>query len=311
MKKKTRQFVADKTAVKSIALQDRDVDFLTLLLNERVLNLKHAHELMLDRHPDLSMQVLRRRAMLLFHHGYIRRPKVQIAFWEKGSNSRAYDISKKGVSILRARPETASLVRGVKAHWNKPPAHSYGHFAHNIGTTHIHYGMHRAARESGYEYDSIRDSEPLHITTYLRNPSQRFILKPDRRFYLQSRTSTGKKRRVNFLVEWDEGTMPLRRQKSSGTDIYKKLLGYWNWILNGGVRRDYGVPSIFILFPTIDLTRARKIQELAKSIDRIKRTGSRVFWSAHFTTKHDYDQLLEPIWYTAKDGEKTFSVFDV
>src|SRR5262249_7156440 len=78
-------------------LTERDRDILRHASRHRFLRSSHIVALI----PSSPQQTLR-RLQLLYHHGYLERPRAQIDyFYRYGSRALVYGLGKKGTSLLR------------------------------------------------------------------------------------------------------------------------------------------------------------------------------------------------------------------
>jgi hypothetical protein len=83
--------------VAPILLTDRDRDIIRHVHQHRFLR---SHQIVAL--VDGSKQQVVRRLQLLFHHGYLERPRAQIQYYERGgSKSIAYGLGNKGGALLR------------------------------------------------------------------------------------------------------------------------------------------------------------------------------------------------------------------
>ncbi len=83
--------------VTPIQLTERDCDILRLVHRHRFLHSQQIVALM-----GGSRQQVVRRLQVLFHHGYLERPRAQIQYYERGgSRTIAYGLGNKGGVLLR------------------------------------------------------------------------------------------------------------------------------------------------------------------------------------------------------------------
>lgn len=73
--------------------------------DRRILEHVHAHRFLRSDHltsllPGSRQQTLR-RLQLLYHHGYLERPRCQIDYYQSGSRRIAYGIGNKGAALLK------------------------------------------------------------------------------------------------------------------------------------------------------------------------------------------------------------------
>src|SRR5258708_2434392 len=83
--------------VAPIQLTERERDIIRLVHRHRFLRSRQIVSLM-----GGSEQQVVRRLQILFHHGYLERPRAQIQYYERGgSRAIAYGLGSKGGVLLR------------------------------------------------------------------------------------------------------------------------------------------------------------------------------------------------------------------
>src|ERR1051326_8258013 len=86
-------------SIRSIQITSRDIEILVYLARHRLLRSREITQLV-----NGSRQQILRRLQLLFHHGYVDRPRSQIEyFYKDGSRPFAYSLSPSGIAIVRER----------------------------------------------------------------------------------------------------------------------------------------------------------------------------------------------------------------
>src|SRR5687768_3607631 len=81
----------------AILLTERDRIIIRLIYQHRFLRSYHIVDLIGD-----SRQALLRRLQLLYHHGFLERPRAQIEYYRHGgSHHMVYGLGNKGASLLR------------------------------------------------------------------------------------------------------------------------------------------------------------------------------------------------------------------
>src|ERR1051326_7330468 len=81
--------------ISPIALTDRDRNIVRRVFEHRFL--RSTHILSLTRG---SRQQVLRRLQLLFHHGYLHRPRAQIDYYRAGSQPMVYGLGNEGMRLL-------------------------------------------------------------------------------------------------------------------------------------------------------------------------------------------------------------------
>src|SRR5262245_45430931 len=85
-------------AVSAIQLTRRDREIIRLVHQHRFLRSSHITALVGD-----SAQRVLRRLQLLFHHGYLERPRAQIDYFHRGGSRRIiYGLGSKGAALLNS-----------------------------------------------------------------------------------------------------------------------------------------------------------------------------------------------------------------
>src|SRR5438876_6407986 len=83
--------------VTPMKLTERDRDILRLVHRHRFLRSSHITSLI-----GGSSQQLLRRLQLLYHHGYLERPRCQIDYYQEGGSRRmVYGIGDKSAALLK------------------------------------------------------------------------------------------------------------------------------------------------------------------------------------------------------------------
>src|SRR5713226_8429378 len=85
------------TEIAAMQFEERDRDIIRLVHRHRFLRSHQIVALM-----GGSPQQLSRRLKLLYHHGYLERPRAQLQYYERGgSKSIAYGLGNKGGTLLK------------------------------------------------------------------------------------------------------------------------------------------------------------------------------------------------------------------
>src|SRR4051812_27888042 len=85
--------------VHSFTITSRDLEIIMLVARHRFLRSTHVVALL-----NASPQGVLRRLQLLFHHGYLERPRAQLEYFHQaGSKEIAYGIGSKGAKLLREK----------------------------------------------------------------------------------------------------------------------------------------------------------------------------------------------------------------
>jgi hypothetical protein len=260
-----------------------------------------------------SQQVLR-RLQLLFHHGYLDRPKAQIAqlaqVFEFGNRPFIYGLGRAGAHALAE----AGVPLKEKLDWTTKNARATALFlAHTIETAETMIAFELACRAEDaprlidhhdllpYLPQATQEEEaPFHVrVTLKRNRDEVAIgVIPDRVFSLAFADQT----RLNFALELDRGTMDIKARQLVGKSSFRrKLLGYhqlWKERLH---TERWGFRSFRVL--TVTPSEKRIENMLAVQREIVGEQGSNLFL---FTTpkRLQSHSPLGPVWTSGK-GEMT------
>src|SRR4051812_32817233 len=95
-------------AIAPMQLTERDHEIIYLVYRFRFLRSRQITALIGN-----SSQQLLRRLQLLYHHGYLERPRAQIDYYHRGgSRQMVYGLGTKGATILKQ--ERSALFRDVR-----------------------------------------------------------------------------------------------------------------------------------------------------------------------------------------------------
>src|ERR1022692_3204347 len=85
------------SAVEAMELTERDREIIRLVRRFRFVRSSHICSLI----PGSQQQLLR-RLKLLYHHGFLERPRAQIDYYQKGgSHHMVYGLGSKGAAFLQ------------------------------------------------------------------------------------------------------------------------------------------------------------------------------------------------------------------
>ena len=221
-----------------------------------------------------SPQQVLRRLQLLYHHGFLERPRAQIDYYHRGGSRHiVYGLGNKGAALLKCELGLAydALYWGGKNH-------SVGRLflEHTLLVSDVMVALELACRENGRIQllmdgeislpDSIRSQrEPFHWSVNVNSHLKLGII-PDRVFVLEFADRPGD--RAIFFLEADRGTMPVTRKSLSRTSFHRKLLAYeatWTQNLH---RTRFGFHRFRVLTVATSVERARHLAESAAHLER-------------------------------------------
>jgi DNA-binding Lrp family transcriptional regulator len=276
--------------------------------DRKIIRLVHRHRFLPS--PQIaaliggSPQHLLRRFQLLYHHGYLERPRSQIDSYHKsGSRHMVYGLGNKGGAVLKQ--ELGVVFR--KLPWGEKNR-SVGRIflEHALLVSDVMVTIELACRKAHIRL--LTDDELVLPDKIIpkRQPFQwkvnvssrvKLGVVPDRVFALDFGDRDGKTNRAIFFLEADRGTMPVRRRNLSQTSFYRKLLAYeatWSQSIH---RTRFGFNRFRVLTVT---TSAKRVKSLVDACSQLKR-GHGLFLFADRTILSG--DMFSPIWQTGKPGE--------
>ena len=279
-----------------IRLEGRDRQIIRLVHRQRFLRSYQIAALL-----GGSSQQIVRRLQLLFHHGYLERPRAQIQYYERGgSKSIAYGLGNKGGELLRR--EFGIPVDSDS--WNEKN-HAIGrvYLEHTLLVSAVMASLELACRKQGnirllYE-DELGlpvEKRPLHWRVTIDGGTKLGVI-PDRVFALEYPDHTGQIQRSYFFLEADRGTMPVVRKGLAQTSFYRKLLAYEATWTRKVHQRHLGIPRFRVLTVT---TNAARVASLLQSCSQLKR-GHGLFLFADLSVLEK--ALFSPVWQSGKTGQ--------
>jgi DNA-binding Lrp family transcriptional regulator len=255
-----------------------------------------------------SPQHLLRRLKLLYHHGFLERPRAQIDYYhQSGSRHIIYGLGNKSWTFLNQ--ELGVAFREVS--WGeKNRAVGRMFLEHALLVSDVMVSLELACRK----HDGIKllyeDQLALHSE---RQPFQWRVKRqdgiklgiiPDRVFALEYTDQNARPQRVHFFLEADRGTMPVVRSGLTQTSFYRKLLAYeatWTQKIH---QRHLGIHRFRVLTVT---TVAARVKSLLEACSQLKR-GHGLFLFADRTVL-DKD-LFSAVWRRGKSSE-TAGILDL
>ena len=259
------------------------IDILRAVVRYRFLNSAHIKCLVSGSDKNLS-----NRLKGLFEHGYLDRPSCQYDYYRPGGGSSlaVYALGDKGAQVLRAKD---GLAFGRHVSWglkNKRAGRPF--LEHTLAIADFAVALQRdvAARSDIDLLDgtALLDrlpeatqelAKPFRLSVPIIHRSRRLIVgvEPD---YVFSFGFPKLKRRVNFVVEIDRGTMPVERSDLNQSSILRKVLAYTSVWRGGHHKRAFGWRNFRVLMVTPNSERAAHMRDLAMRVNGVK--GSALFW---------------------------------
>lgn len=256
------------SGVARIDLTERDREILRQVHRHRFLRSSHLTSLI-----GCSRQHVLRRLQLLYHHGYLERPRTQLDYFHRGgSRAIAYGLGNKGAGLLKR--ELALPFHRLD--WDgKSRGAGRLFLEHALLISDIMVSLELACRRRGQVRLLTSDDLPPSETTR-REPFQWRVniggrLKtgviPDRVFGLEFTVSGAKPVRAFFFLEADRATMPVIRANLSQSSFHRKLLAYeatWTQNLH---RSQFGLHRFRVLTVTSSAERVKTMVEACRRLE--------------------------------------------
>jgi hypothetical protein len=285
--------------VPAINIADRDCAIIRLVHKHRFLRSNHIVALI----GSSSQQALR-RLQLLYHHGYLERPRAQLDYYHRGGSRQiVYGLGNKGAALLRHRfgIHFQHLRWGEK---NRSVGRMF--LEHALLVSDVMVALELACRENGRV--RLITGEELRLQNghaSRRKPFQwnvtvegsKLGVIPDRVFALELETANGERR--FFFLEADRGTMPVIRKHLFQTSFHRKLLAYEATWSQSVLERRFGTNRFRVITIT---TSAARVDSLVNACSQLQR-GKGLFLFAHREALSSPGLLFSPIWQSGKGGE--------
>lgn len=283
-------------------LTERDHEIIRLVYRYRFLRSPQIVALMSD-----GSQQLLRRLQLLYHHGYLERPRAQIDYYHQGgSRHMVYGLGSNGVRFLKREcgVDFRELRWGEK---NRSVGRIF--LEHALLVSDVMVAIELACRETG-RIRLLTDDE-LALAGGINQKRQSFRWQvnissqlklgviPDRVFGLEYPDMDGNRRRAFFFLEADRGTMPVTRHDLSQTSFYRKLLAYEATWLQSIHRTRFGFHRFRVLTVT---TSAERVKSLVTACSQLKH-GHGLFLFSDRTALEKPGDIFFHIWQTGSQGE--------
>jgi Replication-relaxation len=281
----TRRPRFERAPVRRMILTPRDLEILRAVHRHRLLRSIHLAALL-----GGSLQVILRRLQLLFHHGYLDRPPMQLDWYARGSEPFVYALGNRGAEVLEAEGE----VRQGGVRWDAKNRNVSRRFLHHtLAVAEVMVAFEVACRRrEGVQFippEEVLAGAPAE-TRRLRLPFRwqvevrwegkpyRLGIEPDRVFGLRFEGGPENTRRdAFFFLEADRGTMPVARKGLARTSFLRKLLAYQETWRRGLHRTHFGIPNFRVLTVTTSKERVGHLVETCRSFAA---SGSRLFLCA-------------------------------
>jgi hypothetical protein len=252
-----------------------------------------------------SRQHVLRRLQLLYHHGFLERPRAQLDYFHQGGGSRSlvYGLGNKGAAILKQ--ELALPFHRLR--WdvrNRATGRLY--LEHTLLIAELMVGLEVACRRHGGVKLLTGDEVLPTVANPQREPFRWQVqvtprLKcgviPDQVFALEFPEG----RRQFYFLEADRATMPVVRQNLAQSSIYRKLLAYEATWTQGLHRSRFG----FNRFRVLTVTRSpERVQTMVAACRQLNR-GQGLFLFADADSFARHPDPLTLAWASVKGVAET------
>lgn len=289
----------------SFSLTARDRSIIQFVHQHRFLSSSQIIALLSNR-----PQPILRRLQLLYHHGYLERPRAQLEYYHlSGSRPIVYGLDNKGAALLRN--ELSIQVPDVN--WGEKNG-SLGriYLEHALLVSEIMVAFELACRKDNHlrfidqgelvlPNELNRETQPFRWKVNVSNSASLGVI-PDRVFALEYHDELGNRERANFFLEADRGTMPVKRASLSQTSMYRKFLAYEATWQNGFHCTRFGFHRFRVLTVT---TNADRLHSLIEASSQLK-SGHGLFLFTDHASVSKPEDVFGPIWHPAKQGESRF-----
>lgn len=284
-----------------IQLTERDLRIIQLVYKHRFLRSSQIVALL-----GGCAQPVIRRLQLLYHHGYLERPRSQLDYYQHGgSRAIVYGLGNKGAAVLKQGSESGifHLRWGEK---NRAVGRPY--LEHVLLVSEIMVSIELACRKTGVRLLNEPELE-FNPTTQLPQGSFRWQVSvdsqcklgvvPDRVFALEFHGANGARNRAHFFLEADRGTMPVIRKNLSQTSIFRKLLAYQSTWAQDLYQRQFGFNRVRVLFVTKSQARTEAMIDACQRLEH----GQGLFLFADTTILQNPESILTVPCQTSRGGQ--------
>lgn len=275
-------------AAAPLRLTADDLALISAVARYRFLTSRHLQRLL----PHRSGKKLIERLSLLFHHGYLDRPRAQLTYFATGgSTALVYGLGYAGARVLAARVGFP----GDKLDWSwKNRSVGPLYIEHTLLIADFMVGLTCAARQ----LIDLSEGASLPLRVRLPELTSDLTVVPDRVFALTAADG----RRKYFFLEADRATMPVTRSDLRQSSVLRKFRCY----LAGGGRdnafgQQLGIDNFRVLLVTSSQERIGSMLAVLKSLTGGK--GSRQFLFTDENALHGSATPLDLVWIDGK-GER-------
>jgi hypothetical protein len=267
----------------------------------------HRHRFLRSSHifslTEGSRQQILRRLKLLYHHGYLERPRIQLEYYhEGGSHEFVYGLAGRGASLIRTEigHEPGTLL------WDTENG-SIGRvfLKHALLVSDVMVAIELACREEGIQLLTGPELVPSgnqngrRFRWNVTVAGQKLGVVPDRVFALEFAAENGNSKRSYFFLEADRGTMPVIRKDFAQTSFYRKLVAYEATWAQSIHEKLFGFHRFRALTVT---TSPERVESLIEACSKLK-TGHGLFLFTDTKVLENPRDILSYVWRTGRVGE--------
>jgi protein involved in plasmid replication-relaxation len=295
------------SAVAPMQITERDREIIRLVERFRFVRSSNICSLI----PGSPQQLLR-RLKLLYHHGFLERPRIQLDYYHHGGSRHiAYGLGNQAAAL--SKRELGAAFR--ESPWGEKNGSVKRIFLeHALLVSDVIVAIELACRQAGIRLLTDRELAVADKTTGERRPFRwkvnvtnrmKLGVVPDYVFALDFKDQGGISNRAYFFLEADRATMPVIRKNLSQTSFYRKLRAYeatWSQSIH---QTRFGFHRFRVLTIT---TSAARVKSLIAACSKLER-GQGLFLFADRTVLEKPGDMFLPIWQTGREGE-TVSLLD-
>ena len=296
---KSRRLRFERTQRSHIQLTPDDFAILRLVDRHRFLRSTHLTRFI----PHRSYKKLIERLCDLYHNGYLDRPRAQLdVYTRSGSTPMVYGLGTRGAEVL-SENGTTSIDWTDKNRSVGRPFINHTLLVADVMVaatcvTRAHSDVLLIDTPQLIKGDRHGRNHPLKLTadTLVRGKRRELSLVPDAFFGFDF---TALRKRSFFLLEADNGTMPIVRGDLEQTSFAKKLMTY---LAGGGQANRFGqhlgVGNFRVLTVTTSMERVASILEALKTLTN--GSGSAQFLFIDRSSLLACPDLLQLVWINGK-----------
>ena len=256
----------------------------------------------------INSQGLLRRLQLLYHLGFLERPRAQIDYYHRGgSREMVYGLGSKGTSLLKQELGSGfhALPWGEK---NRSVGRLF--LEHALLVSDVMVAIELDCRKIGRVHlltddqlpfkSGVRRPHPFKWRVKLNGCHELGVI-PDRVFALEAEEESPAQKPAVFFLEADRGTMPVIRKNLSQTSFYRKLLAYQATWTQGLHHSLFGFHRFRVLTVT---TSTARVQSLVAACSQLK-SGHGLFLFTDQATLQKHGDIFSLPWKTGRPGETT------